>query len=167
MGLVSSDQIRGWNVSHKLQKRKLLIAINCIAATSIFFFGTENPAKPWASHSILTSVLQVTTRVLCRESTMLKVCSLINSVLNSRYSPGLDYIETMSIGYVKPDGTPQITNAVLQGGIVAAYYLGTLVGALFGGWAGEKIGRIRMIAAGAAWSVLGVSLQCSAQNHTW
>lgn len=40
MGLASSDQISGWNVSHKLQKRKLLIAINCVAATSIFFFGS-------------------------------------------------------------------------------------------------------------------------------
>jgi hypothetical protein len=41
MGLASSDQINGWNVSHHLQKRKLLIAINCVAATSIFFFGME------------------------------------------------------------------------------------------------------------------------------
>ena len=73
----------------------------------------------------------------------------------------------MKIGYIKADGTPKITNPVLQGGIVAVYYLGTLFGALFGGWAGGKIGRIRVIAAGAAWSILGVSLQCSAQSHNW
>jgi MFS family permease len=47
------------------------------------------------------------------------------------------------------------------------YYLGTLFGALFGGWFGEKVGRIKTIALGAAWGVLGASLQCSAQNHVW
>ena len=73
----------------------------------------------------------------------------------------------MKFGYVKADGTPVVTNSLLQGGIVSAYYLGTLVGALFGGWIGEKIGRIRTIAIGAAWGVLGASLQCSSQNHNW
>ncbi len=79
----------------------------------------------------------------------------------------LDYIDTMKFGYVEANGTPVVTNSLLQGGIVSAYYLGTLVGALFGGWVGEKIGRIRTIAIGAAWGVLGASLQCSAQNHNW
>lgn len=35
------DTIPRWNVVHKLQKRKLLIAINCVAGLSIFFFGYD------------------------------------------------------------------------------------------------------------------------------
>ena len=77
------------------------------------------------------------------------------------------YIDTMGLGYVADDGTVTITNSLLQGGIVSVYYLGTLIGALFGGWIGERIGRIKAIALGAAWGVLGASLQCSAQNHNW
>ena len=38
---LSSHQINDWNVSHKLQKRSLLIAVNCIAGLSIFFFGYD------------------------------------------------------------------------------------------------------------------------------
>jgi MFS family permease len=98
---------------------------------------------------------------------MPKVHCLPESIARAAYSLHLDYIDTMKIGHIQPDGTPKITKALLQGGIISVYYLGTLVGALFGGWAGEKIGRIRMIAAGAAWSAFGVSLQCSAQNHNW
>ena len=82
-----------------------------------------------------------------------------------------DYIDTMGFGYTATiDGDqnrPVITNSLLQGGIVSVYYIGTLVGAVFGGWVGEKIGRIKTIAVGAAWAVLGASLQCSAQNHNW
>ena len=81
-----------------------------------------------------------------------------------------DYIYTMGFGHTtQVDGvpTPVITNTILQGGIVSVYYLGTLIGALGGGWVGEKIGRIKTIAVGAAWGVLGASLQCSAQNHNW
>jgi MFS family permease len=82
-----------------------------------------------------------------------------------------NYIELMGFGYVETvDGsvnTPVITNSLLQGGIVSVYYLGTLVGALAGGWVGEKVGRIKTIALGAAWGILGASLQCSAQNHVW
>lgn len=98
---------------------------------------------------------------------MQKVCEppAIHGQTKCLYPP--DYIDTMKFGYVKPNGDPVITNSLLQGGIVSAYYLGTLFGALFGGWVGEKIGRIRTIAIGAAWGVLGASLQCSAQNHDW
>ena len=55
-------------------------------------------------------------------------------------------------------------NTTLQ---VSVYYLGTLVGCLIGGWVGDKIGRVRTIAFGAAWAILGAALQCSAQNHIW
>lgn len=59
----------------------------------------------------------------------------------------------MKFGYVKSNGDVVVTDSLLQGGIVSAYYIGTLIGALFGGWVGEKIGRIRTIAIGAAWGV--------------
>lgn len=35
------DTISKFNVVHKLEKRSLLIAINCIAGLSIFFFGYD------------------------------------------------------------------------------------------------------------------------------
>ena len=35
------DQLSGWRVAGKLEKRSLLIAINCVAALSIFFFGYD------------------------------------------------------------------------------------------------------------------------------
>jgi MFS family permease len=79
------------------------------------------------------------------------------------------YITTVEIGYTEiVDGipTPVITNSLRQGGIVAVYYLGTLVGCLIGGLVGEKIGRIRTIALAAVWGIIGATLQCSAQNHT-
>jgi MFS family permease len=127
-------QINSWNVAHKLQKRKLLIAINCIAGLSIFFFGYDQ--------------------------------GMMGGVNNAK-----DYIDLMGFGHTATiDGdqnVPVITNSLLQGGIVSAYYLGTLVGALFGGWIGDKIGRIKTIAVGAGWAVLGASLQTSAQNHNW
>lgn len=77
------------------------------------------------------------------------------------------YIDLMGFGYVDEAGDPIVTNSLLQGGIVSVYYLGTLFGCLLGGWVGDKIGRIRTIALGAAWAVVGAALQCSAQNHDW
>lgn len=35
------DKIGRYNVVHRLQKRSLLVAINCVAALSIFFFGYD------------------------------------------------------------------------------------------------------------------------------
>jgi len=32
-------QMKGWRVAAKFEKKKLLLAINCVAALSIFFFG--------------------------------------------------------------------------------------------------------------------------------
>ncbi|PKY06612.1 putative MFS monosaccharide transporter [Aspergillus campestris IBT 28561] len=81
-----------------------------------------------------------------------------------------DYIDLMGFGYTEmKDGlpTPVVTNSLLQGGIVSVYYLGTLCGAFLGGWTGDWIGRIKTIAIGAAWAILGAALQCSAQNHEW
>ncbi|KAG0649043.1 MFS general substrate transporter [Hyphodiscus hymeniophilus] len=81
------EQIKRWNVAHVYKEKKLLIAINCIASLSIFFFG---------------------------------------------YDQGV------------------------MGGVNNAK-----------GWLGDKIGRIRALAFGAAWAIFGACLQCSAQNHVW
>lgn len=128
-----SDLIPSWNIVHKLEKRNLLIAINCVAALSILFFGYDQ--------------------------------GMMSGVNNSK-----DYIDLMGFGYTKEvngELTPVVTDSLLQGGIVSVYYLGTLCGALIGGWIGDKIGRIRTIASGAVWAILGASLQCAAQNHNW
>ena len=49
----------------------------------------------------------------------------------------------------------------------SVYYLGCLVGCLLGGWIAEKVGRIKVIALGSIWGVLGASLQTSAMNANW
>ena len=79
-----------------------------------------------------------------------------------------NYYETMRFGHKNPaDGSPVIDHTLLQGGIVSAYYLGTLCGALLGGALGDRFGRIRTIALACVWAILGASLQASAQNHNW
>lgn len=79
-----------------------------------------------------------------------------------------DFIDRMGFGYVDPDTKePIITDSLLQGGIVSVYYLGTLAGCLLGGWIGDKIGRIRTIAFGSAWAIVGAALQCAAMNPEW
>jgi MFS family permease len=128
------NQITSWNVAHKFQKRRLLIAVNCAAAIGIFFFGYDQ--------------------------------GLMGGVNNAKA-----YIDIMGFGYTENTATdknvPIITNPTLQGGIVSVYYFGCLWGALFGGWIGDRIGRIKTIALGCAWGVVGASLQTSAQNHNW
>lgn len=78
-----------------------------------------------------------------------------------------DYVQTMGLGHVGADGEVVITETLLQGGIVAIYYLGTLIGCLFGGSFGDRYGRINTIALGTVWAIFGASLQTSAQNHSW
>lgn len=39
--VVTMDQISKFNVVHRFEKRSLLIAINCVAGLSIFFFGYD------------------------------------------------------------------------------------------------------------------------------
>lgn len=87
------EQITRWNVSHRYEKRSLLVAVNCLAALSIFFFGYDQ--------------------------------GMMGGVNNAT-----DYINTMKFGYVDASGTPVVTDSLLQGGIVAVYYLGTLVGCM-------------------------------------
>lgn len=123
------QRLKGFNVANHLEKRKLLIAINSIAALSIFFFGYDQ--------------------------------GMMGGVNTAK-----DYIELMGFGY-KENGVVVITDSLLQGGIVSVYYLGTLLGCLLGGWVGDKVGRIKTIAFGALWAIVGAILQCSSQNHDW
>ena len=126
------DIIPRYNVVHKLQKRSLLIAINCVAGLSIFFFGYDQGMMGGVNNAVSY------------------------------------YQDTMKLGYINPNtGAPVITNTLLQGGIVSVYYLGTLIGCLVGGSFGDRYGRIKTIGLGAAWAVIGATLQCSAQNHNW
>jgi MFS family permease len=78
-----------------------------------------------------------------------------------------DYYTLMGFGHKGPDGEPVVDNALLQGGIVSVYYLGTLVGCLVGGSIGDRFGRIKTIFVGAAVATIGACLQCSAMNHEW
>jgi MFS family permease len=129
-----SDKISRWNVVHRLEKRRLLVGINCVAALSILMFGYDQ--------------------------------GVMGGVNNAK-----DYIDLMGFGHTETvEGTPNtpvITNTLLQGGIVSVYYLGTLFGALIGGWLGDRVGRIKSIAVGALWGIFGAALQSSAMNHNW
>ncbi|EFE40097.1 MFS monosaccharide transporter, putative [Trichophyton verrucosum HKI 0517] len=129
-----TQKIHRWNITHRLEKRSLLIAINSVAALSIFFFGYDQ--------------------------------GMMGGVNNAKH-----YIELMGFGHTEAVNgskhSPVITDSLLQGGIVSVYYLGTLVGALAGGMVGDRLGRIRSIALGAVWGIIGAALQCSAQNHVW
>ena len=62
---------------------------------------------------------------------------------------------------------PDLKRKFCTGGIVAIYYFGTLLGCFLGGWAGDKYGRIKGIAIGSLWAILGAALQCSAKNVVW
>ncbi|KAI9890474.1 MAG: hypothetical protein M1814_003958 [Vezdaea aestivalis] len=127
------DRIGKYNIAHKLEKRSLLIAINCVAGLSIFFFGYDQ--------------------------------GMMGGVNTSP-----NYAHLMGFGYLDPEKsqpTVKVDKTLLQGGIVSVYYLGTLVGCLLGGWIGDKVGRIKTIALGAGWAVVGAALQTSAQNVDW
>lgn len=78
-----------------------------------------------------------------------------------------DYIRCMGLGHLAEDGSPVITKTLLQGGIMAIFYLGTLVGCLAGGSFGDRYGRIGTIGLGAAWAIFGAALQSSAMNPSW
>lgn len=65
------------------------------------------------------------------------------------------------------DGKETERDSAAIGGIVAIYYLGTLLGGLLGGYMADAAGRMKAIFFGSLWVVLGASLQASAQNITW
>ncbi|KAJ5698408.1 hypothetical protein N7462_000413 [Penicillium macrosclerotiorum] len=76
------------------------------------------------------------------------------------------YVHRMGLGYEK-NGSITVTNTLLQGGIVSVYYLGTLIGCFMGGYVSDRSGRIKSLAFGAAWGIIGAALQCTAMNPTW
>lgn len=80
-----------------------------------------------------------------------------------------DYAERMGFGHWDEDQNIVVVDKpLLQGGIVAVYYLpGTLCGCLLGGWLGDRYGRIKTIAIASAWSVCAAALQASAMNANW
>ncbi|KXL47647.1 MAG: hypothetical protein FE78DRAFT_69174 [Acidomyces sp. 'richmondensis'] len=80
-----------------------------------------------------------------------------------------NYAKTMNFGYFDDkSGLVQVTNPLKQGGITAVYYLpGTLVGALWGGWLGDKFGRTTTIGFASLWAIVGATLQCSSQDANW
>lgn len=77
------------------------------------------------------------------------------------------YVTRMKIGHYDLAGDVTVTNSTKQGGIVAIYYFGTLVGCLFGGFSSDRFGRIRAIGLGAFIAIVGAALQCSAQQVSW
>ena len=50
---------------------------------------------------------------------------------------------------------------------VSMYYLGTLVGSLFGGSCGDQHGRIKTIGFGTSFAMVGAVLQVCAQGALW
>ncbi|KAG0748442.1 hypothetical protein G6F23_001898 [Rhizopus arrhizus] len=81
------------------------------------------------------------------------------------YDQGVMGGVNISPDYVKLMGLE--SNEALLGGVVAVYYAGTLIGALMGGWIGDKIGRIKTVVLGSAIGIIGACLQTSAQNVAW
>lgn len=61
------------------------------------------------------------------------------------------------------DSDSQRDSAAL-GGIVAIYYLGTLIGGFFGGWAGDLIGRVKVIEIACVLAAIGAALQAGSQD---
>ncbi|GJC82014.1 sugar transporter STL1 [Colletotrichum liriopes] len=80
-----------------------------------------------------------------------------------------DYAELMGFGHWDEEQKIVVVDKpLLQGGIVAVYYLpGTLVGCLVGGWFGDRYGRLKTIAVACIWSILTAALQSGAQNANW
>ncbi|XWX01381.1 hypothetical protein V2A60_009408 [Cordyceps javanica] len=80
-----------------------------------------------------------------------------------------NYAETMGFGHWdEGQGIVVVDKPLLQGGIVAVYYLpGTLAGCLLGGWMGDRYGRITTIGLACIWCIFAAALQSAAQNANW
>ncbi|KAL8822998.1 MAG: hypothetical protein Q9191_006279 [Dirinaria sp. TL-2023a] len=74
-----------------------------------------------------------------------------------------DYQTHMGINPVKGNQR----NVAAEGGIVAVYYIGTLIGALIAGSLADRCGRIKAVVFGSMWALLGAVLQASAYNIAW
>ena len=49
------DRISKFNLVHRFEKRSLLVAINCVAALSIFFFGYDQGVMGYVSCTAITA----------------------------------------------------------------------------------------------------------------
>ncbi|KAJ3939223.1 uncharacterized protein N0V96_010669 [Colletotrichum fioriniae] len=115
---------------------------------------------------------------LYKSSLLNAVCFVASlSVFFFGYDQGLmggvntarNYAELMGFGHWdEQQKIVVVDKPLLQGGIVAVYYLpGTLVGCLIGGWFGDRYGRLKTIAVACIWSICTAALQTAAQNADW
>lgn len=74
-----------------------------------------------------------------------------------------DYWNHMGINSPKDNSR----NVAAEGGTVAVYYIGTLIGALIAGSLADRAGRIKAVVFGSLWALLGAVLQASAYNIAW
>lgn len=138
--------------------------------------GCRLPSEAQASHCHQLPCGHVDFLLRYDDPLFVRLCYCINT---NSFFPGYDqgmmggvnnardYVDIMKFGYVQEDGTAVVTDALLQGGIMSVYYLGTLIGCLLGGWFGDRFGRINAVALGALWGTIGAALQCSAMNSDW
>lgn len=61
----------------------------------------------------------------------------------------------------------ELTNPTREGGIVAIYYLGGIIGGLWGGDIADKYGRIKGTLFGCLWCIVGGSFMVSFQYRRW
>lgn len=136
-------------IASKIKTKKLLTAVNSIAALAILFFGT------WKM-LLIQQMLETHSSVAGYDQGLMGGVNISN-----------DYIETMGLGYIDSSGTPVVTETLLEGGIVSIFYMGTLLGCLMAGIIGDRYGRIATIGVGCVWALIGAALQCTAQNPGW
>ena len=88
------DKISKYNVVHKYEKRSLLIAINCVAGLSIFFFGYDqgmmggvNNAVDYYQNTMKFGVYDPQTKAPRIDNSLLQggIVSIINSDLVAFY----------------------------------------------------------------------------------
>lgn len=146
--MVPTKSISKYNLVHHLQGRSLLIAINCLASLSIFFFGYDQGMMGGVNNAV--DYYQNTMKIGHQGPDGAPVID------NPLLQGGIVRCNTMCKSCSRSNTTQ-----------VSVYYLGTLSSAFIGGWFSDHYGRINTIALGAAWAVFGACLQCSAQNHIW
>lgn len=136
-----------WNLHNRFHNGDLVLIINLAAGLSIFFFGVM----------YLAFLLDHYPIPLLFHTTNTKDAKQYDQGVMSGVNISPDYINVMGLR----------GRDALLGAIVAVYYFGTLIGALMGGWIGDKIGRIRTVVVGSLIAILGAILQTAAQNVAW
>ncbi|BFZ65358.1 hypothetical protein YB2330_006524 [Saitoella coloradoensis] len=125
----------------------------------VFKLPQPTPWKTWSSRRLMLTLHIVDALALLFEGYDQGVMAGVNE------SP--DYIRLMNLGPGIIGNLVSPNNVIKQGGIVAIYYLGSIVGGLWGGGLSDKYGRIFGIMFGVFWSVLGGALQAGAMNINW